>query len=84
MELEESGTLASDNTTRIQSSTVSTVWYWHTHTRKYRVMEQDRKPRNKSIHLQLIYDKEARLYNGEEMVSSISDAGNTAQSHVKE
>ena len=28
--------------------------------------------------------KKARLYNGEEMVSSISDAGNTAQSHVKE
>ena len=33
---------------------------------------------------QLIYDKEARIYNGEKRVPSISGAGKTGQLHVKE
>ena len=33
---------------------------------------------------QLIYDKGARIYNGEKPVSSISGAGKTGQLHVKE
>ena len=33
---------------------------------------------------QLIYDTEARIYNGEKTVSSISGAGKTGQLHVKE
>ena len=32
---------------------------------------------------QLIYDKEARICNGEKMVSSISGAGKTGKLHVK-
>ena len=40
---------------------------------KHRSMEQDRKPRDKPMHLgQLIYDKGARISNGEKTVSSIS------------
>ena len=55
---------------------------------KYRLMEQDRKPRNKPMHLgyhgYLILTKEARLYNGAKTASSINGAGKTGQLHVKE
>ena len=48
-------------------------------------MEQDRKPRDKShTYGQLIYGKEARIYNGDKTVSAISGAGKTGQLHVKE
>ena len=40
-------------------------------------MEQNRKPRNKTIYVWSIY-------NGENTVSSISGAGKTGQLHVKE
>ena len=33
---------------------------------------------------QLIYDKEARIYNGEKTLSSIRGAGKTGQLHLKE
>ena len=46
-------------------------------------MEQDRKPRDKPTHLWSATE-EARLYNGENTVSSISGAGKTGQLHVKE
>ena len=49
---------------------------------KYRPMEQDRKPRYKSMHLLLT--KEARIYNGAKTASSINGAGKTGQLHVKE
>ena len=53
---------------------------------KYRPMEQDRKPRNKPMHLlgTLFLTKEARIYNGAKTASSISGAGKTGQLHVKE
>ena len=43
----------------------------------YRSMEHDRKPRNNMT-------EEARIYNGEKTVFSISGAGKTGQLHVKE
>ena len=49
-------------------------------------MEQNREPRNKSMHMgQLICNKRqrTRLYNGERTVSSI-DVGKTGQPHAKE
>ena len=49
---------------------------------KYRPMEQDRKSRNKPIHLFLM--KEARIYNEAKTASSINGAGKTGQLHVKE
>ena len=49
---------------------------------KYRPMEQDRKPRNKPIHLFLT--KYARIYNGAKTASSINGAGKTGQLNVKE
>ena len=49
---------------------------------KYRSMEQNRKPRDKSTHLSLT--KEARIYNGEKTISLTSGAGKTGQPFVKE
>ena len=52
---------------------------------KYRSVEQDRKPEiipRSMVSLSLI--KEARIYNGEKTVSSISGAGKNGQLHVKE
>ena len=49
---------------------------------KYRPMEQDRKPRNKSMHLYLT--KDAKIYNGAKTASSINGAGKTGQLYVKE
>ena len=47
----------------------------------YRSMKQDRKLRNKPMHLSMT--KEARRYNGEKTVFSVSAAGKTEQLHVK-
>ena len=46
---------------------------------KYKPMEQDMKPRNKPMHLQVPYflTKEARIRNGAKIVSSINGAGKT-------
>ena len=49
---------------------------------KYRSMEQNRKPRDKSLHLSLT--KEARIYNGEKTISLTTGAGKTGQPLVKE
>ena len=53
---------------------------------KYRPMEQDRKPRNKPMHLwgTKFLTKEARRYNGAKTASSVNGAGKTRQLHVKE
>ena len=49
-------------------------------------MQQNRQPRNKPMHLQSFkaVTKEARIYNGEKKVPSISGAGKTGWLHVKE
>ena len=50
---------------------------------KYRSVEQDRKPRDKPMHICSLI-KEARIYNGEKTASSISGAGKTGQLYAKE
>ena len=53
----------------------------------YRPAEQDRKPRNKPLHLRVPYFWQRRqeyTYNGEKRASSINGAGKTGQLHVKE
>ena len=52
---------------------------------KYRSMEQNRKPRDKSTYLWTLYlRKKARIYNGEKTISLTSGAGKTGQPLVKE
>ena len=52
---------------------------------KYRSMEQNRKPRDKSTHMDtLSLTKEARIYNGEKTISLTSGARKTGQPLVKE
>ena len=48
---------------------------------KYKSMEENRKPRDKSTHLWTT--KEARIYNGEKTISLTSGAGKTSQPLVK-
>ena len=52
---------------------------------KYRPMEQDRKPRNKPIHLWVPYFLQRRkeYTMGKRQVSSKNGAGKTGQLHVK-
>ena len=46
-------------------------------------MEQSREPGNKLIVGQLIFAKEARIFNRERMVSSIIDVGKNRLPHAK-
>ena len=82
MELKESTFLTSDYIRKLQASRQ----YGTGTKQKYRPMEQDRKPRNKPMHLWLPYfrQKEERIYSGAEITSSINGAGKTGQLHVKE
>ena len=52
---------------------------------KYRSMEQDRKLRNKFMHVWVPYlTKETRIYNEAKTASLINGAGKPGQLHVKE
>ena len=52
---------------------------------KYRPVKQDRKPRDKPMHLwTLFFMKEARIYNGAKIASSTNGAGKTGKLRVKE
>ena len=51
---------------------------------KYRAMEQHRKPRNEPRNRGTLFlTKEARIYNGAKITSSISGSGKTGQLYVK-
>ena len=47
---------------------------------KYRLMEQNRKPRDESMYLWSSLTKEARIYNGLKTISLTSGAGNSGLS----
>ena len=53
---------------------------------KYRSMEQNRKPRDKSTHIWMCYlwQRRQKIYNEEKTIFLTSGAGKTGQPHVKE
>ena len=81
MELEESGSLTSDYTTKLQS-----LKQYGTSTRTEVWINGTRQKAQTQFHTPMVKQcltKEARLRIGEKTVSSINGAGKTGQLHVK-
>ena len=61
-----------------------TGWYWHKH-RYIDPWTKTKGPKmNPYVHNQLIYKKEARIYNGEKTASSINGVEKTGQLYAEE
>ena len=63
---------------------IKTVWYWHKDRNTDQWNKIESPEINPSTYEQLMFDKEARVYNGEKTISLTSGAGKTGQSLVKE